>query len=187
MQSGSDRILEAMKRGYTAVEYLERAARIRNAVPELHLTTDIIVGFPGETEEDFQQTMRIVEEVRFDGVFGFMYSPRKFTVAAELEDDVPLEVKKRRLAELFAMTEQHRTARMATYEGRTVQVLVEGPARQTAGREVQLTGRTRTNLPVNFPVENLGFGAWRFVGQLVDVEVERVLPHSLYGKVRMAL
>ena len=185
IQSGSDRILEQMRRGYTAESYLERAERIREACPELHLTTDIIVGFPGETEADFQKTLDLMEAVRFDSLFGFKYSPRKGTAAAKLADDVPEHEKARRLSAVFERANAHREERLAKYQDHVVEVLVEGPSRSALkpGAPPQMTGRTRTNVVVNFPVAERGFGAWRWVGELAQVRVTRVLAHSLYGQI----
>ncbi len=187
IQSGSDRILEAMRRGYTAESYIERADRLRDACPELALSTDIIVGFPGETEADFQKTLDLMERVRFPMVFGFKYSERIGTSAAKLDDDVPDALKKERLARVFEIAEAHRKAWLARYADMVVEVLVEGPSKDSLkpGREPQLTGRTRTNIVVNFPVPSLAAGAWRWIGQRANIQVTRVLPHSLYGEIEL--
>lgn len=187
VQSGSNKVLQSMRRGYTREEYLERVARIRETVPGLHLSTDIITGFAGETEADFERTIELIDEVRFDFVFAFNYSVRQGTSAAKLIDDVPADVKSARLARVFERAEIHRRARLAEYDGRVVEVLVEGPSKQSLrpGAEPQMMGRTRTNVVVNFPVAEVGFGAWRWVGKLAQVEIKRVLPHSLYGEVAL--
>ena len=188
VQSGSDRILELMRRGYTHAEYLERVARIRATNPDLVFATDIIVGFPGETRDDFEQTLQLIDRVRFDTVFGFKYSPRKGTSAARLTDDVSEEEKSSRLAEVFALAETHRTERLQRYLGTVVEVLVEGQSKQRQpGQEVQLTGRTRTNVVVNFPVAgDAAFGTWRWAGQVAQIRVTRAMPHSLFGEVVLA-
>jgi len=187
VQSGSDPVLERMRRGYTAEEYIERARFIRKTAPNLHLTTDIIVGFPGETEEDFAQTLDLMQAVRFDSVYAFKYSQRKGTAAAKVPDDVSEIAKAERLARVFKIAEVHRQERLKKYADQVVEVLVEGPSKKSLGpgREPQMTGRTRTNVVVNFPVADKGFGAWRWVGQLAQVRVTRVLPHSLYGEVAL--
>ena len=185
IQSGSDAVLERMRRGYTAASYIERAGRIRETAPGLHLTTDIIVGFPGETDADFEATLEVMQAVRFDSVFAFKYSPRKGTTAAKVPDDVPLSVKNERLARVFQVAEVHRAERLKAYADQVVDVLVEGPSKKSLqpGQEPQMTGRTRTNVVVNFPVADRGLGAWRWVGQLANVKITKVLPHSLYGEV----
>ncbi len=174
VQSGSDRILAAMKRGYTAMEYKSIVRRLRAVRPDLSLSTDFIVGFPGETEADFEQTMRLVEDVRFDGAFSFVYSARPGTPAANLPDDTPPAEKLARLqrlqARLQALSEEYSAAMVGTRQ----RVLVEGPSRKDAA---ELAGRTANNRVVNFP------GPAALAGKFVDVTIVKALPHSLRGEV----
>src|SRR5690606_14619573 len=145
VQSGSDRLLKRMIRRYSVAEYLERVAAARAAVPGLTLSTDVIVGFPGETAEDFEQTLALVERVGFTGLFGFKYSPRPYTPALKLGDDVPEAEKARRLSGLFALSERLRQAHLSTLVGSVQRVLVEGP-----GRTGGYTGRSECNDIVHF-------------------------------------
>ncbi|MCL6640171.1 MAG: tRNA (N6-isopentenyl adenosine(37)-C2)-methylthiotransferase MiaB [Candidatus Rokubacteria bacterium] len=173
LQSGSDRILARMNRGYTRSRYLELVAELREAVPEVALSTDLIVGFPGETEEDFQATVEAVEQVGFDNVFVFRYSPRPGTPAAAMPDQVPLEVKARRNSRLLEVAGRAAAARSERLRGRVVELLVDGRARKNP---TELAGRTRCNRVVNFE------GDGRVdVGDLVHVRITDVLPHSLRG------
>ncbi len=167
VQSGSDKVLERMRRGYTAEEYLGKLKLLREKVPGVAVTTDIIVGFPGETEEDFEATVRLMEEARFDSAFIFTYSPRPFAAAARWEDDVPKEVKDRRLQRVLALQERMSREESERYIGRTVEVMLEEPG----------MGRTRTNRKAYF--ESNGASA----GTLVQVKVEGIRGHSLLGKV----
>ena len=182
VQSGSDRILEAMRRGYTAADYVERADALRKACPELCLSTDIIVGFPGETDADFEQTLALMDRVRYDAVYAFKYSPRPGTKAAQLDDDVSEAVKSERLARVFELSEAHRQARLAYYTDQVVEVLIEGPAKGARPGRPQMMGRTRTNVIVNINAPNLAVGLMRWTGQLAQVQVTRVSPHSLTGE-----
>ncbi len=172
VQSGSDRVLAAMKRNYTAMEYKSIVRRLREVRPDISLSTDFIVGFPGETEEDFQRTMKLVEDVRFDGAFSFIYSPRPGTPAADLADDTPHAVKLDRLQRLQqrlqALSEEYSAAMVGTRQ----RVLVEGPSRKDA---TELAARTDNNRVVNFP------GPPHLAGRFVDVEIVKALPHSLRG------
>ncbi len=173
-QSGSDRILALMNRGYTRTEYLRRIEWIRSAKREIAVTGDIIVGFPGETERDFQQTMALIEEVEFDGLYIFKYSPRPGTPAARLSDQVPDEVKTERLMRLEQRQREIQLKRWQRYVGRVVEVLVEG---KSAKSEYHWSGHTSENIVVNFEDsrENIE-------GALVKVEITRVNPHSLFGR-----
>jgi tRNA-2-methylthio-N6-dimethylallyladenosine synthase len=144
-QAGSDPVLAAMNRGYTAAQYLERVAALRRAVPDVSITTDLIAGFPGETEQDFDATLDLVEKAGFDAAFTFVYSPRRGTPAAAMASQVPAGVKRDRVQRLIALTQAQALVRRQRFVGRTVEVLVEGHARQ-AGR---LRGRTRQNVTVN--------------------------------------
>lgn len=172
LQSGSDRVLKLMHRMYTRDRFLELVGKLRAVKPGMGITTDIIVGFPGETEEDFQQTMSLVREVGFDNCFVFKYSPRRGTPAAELPDPVPQEEIERRHAELFELINGISAERYEPFVGRTVEVLVEGPSRRNAER---LSGRTRCNKIVVFE------GAPRHVGQLMDIQIVRKGSFTLYG------
>ncbi|HPT61405.1 MAG TPA: tRNA (N6-isopentenyl adenosine(37)-C2)-methylthiotransferase MiaB [Bacillota bacterium] len=175
VQAGSDRILKKMNRRYTREQYLELVAKLRDAVPGIALTTDIIVGFPGETEEDFLQTLDIVEKVRYDSAFTFIYSPRKGTPAAEMPDQVDEEVKKERIYRLIDL--QNRVSGEINQEivGSTVEVLVEGTSKTDPSR---LTGKTRSNKTINFP------GDVGLIGRTVQVEVTAGKLSSLEGKLK---
>ena len=174
VQSGSDRILAAMKRNYTAMEYKSIIRRLRAVRPDISLSTDFIVGFPGETEADFAQTMKLVEDVRFDGSFSFVYSPRPGTPAAELPDDTPQAVKLERLQRLQKRLQELSEEYSRAMVGTRQRVLVEGPSRKDAA---ELAGRTDNNRVVNFP------GHPRLAGQFVDVDIVHAHPHSLRGVV----
>jgi tRNA-2-methylthio-N6-dimethylallyladenosine synthase len=173
VQAGADRILAAMKRGYTVIEYKAIVRRLRAACPGISVSSDFIVGFPGETDADFEATMRLVEEVGFDASFSFLYSRRPGTPAAALPDDTPHDVKLARLQRLQARIEQQAQAISRGMVGRRERVLVEGAAKKDAA---ELAGRTANNRIVNFP------GARELVGRLVDVTVTAALPHSLRGE-----
>ena len=173
VQSGSDRVLRAMKRGHTAAEYLEKIARVRAARPDLSLTTDIIVGFPGETEDDFEDTLALVRAAGFDEAFSFIYSSRPGTPAAALPDDTPAEAKKARLARLQALIAGQSQAYVAGLVGSVQPVLVEGPAKRGQGR---LHGRLGNNRVVNFAASE------QLIGQLVDVKITAVSAHTLRGE-----
>jgi tRNA-2-methylthio-N6-dimethylallyladenosine synthase len=173
VQSGSDRILRAMKRGHTAAEYLEKIGRVRAARPGLSLTTDIIVGFPGETEDDFAATLALVEAAGFDEAYSFIYSARPGTPAAALPDDTPPAVKKERLTRLQALIERQSQAYVESLVGSVQTVLVEGPAKRGQGR---LFGRIGNNRVVNF------LASEQLVGQLVDLKITAVSVHTLRGE-----
>jgi tRNA-2-methylthio-N6-dimethylallyladenosine synthase len=172
-QSGSSRILEGMRRGYTREEYLEKIRRLREAVPEVALSSDFIVGFPGETEEDFAQTMDLVEQVRYDQFFSFMYSPRPHTLAAKLPDDVPPAVKARRLEHLQSRQREISAEQSQKLLGTVQEVLVEGDSRRDSGMD---TGRTRCNRVVNI------LGLKCVPGSLASVHIEDVYANSLLGR-----
>jgi tRNA-2-methylthio-N6-dimethylallyladenosine synthase len=173
VQSGSDRILRAMRRGYTRTEYLEKIAAIQRAKKDYSITGDMIVGFPGETEEDFEQTMSLVAEVGYDGLYIFKYSPRPKTPAAAYTDTVPEEVKTERLLKLQELQDRIQKQRYERYLGKTVEVLVEGVSARSAS---DLSGHTRCQKVVNFPSSSVSLGA------LVQVRVTAVKSHSLYGE-----
>jgi tRNA-2-methylthio-N6-dimethylallyladenosine synthase len=173
VQSGSDRILAAMKRGYTVLEYKSIVRKLRAARPDLSLSTDIIVGFPGETEADFEATMRLVEEMNFDHSFSFVYSPRPGTPAAALHDDTPAEVHKQRLYRLQARINAQAAAISAAMVGTLQRVLIEGPSKRDPN---EMTGRTENHRSVNFPAHA------RLIGQFVEVRITQALPNSLRGE-----
>jgi tRNA-2-methylthio-N6-dimethylallyladenosine synthase len=173
VQSGSDRVLAAMKRGYTALEYRSIARRLRQARPEASLTSDFIVGFPGETGGDFEATLALARDLAFDGSFVFVYSPRPGTPAAELPDATPREEKLERLQRLNAVLEARARAVSAAMVGRVERVLVEGPSRKDAA---ELAGRTGNNRVVNFA------GAPALAGGFAEVRITAALPHSLRGE-----
>ncbi len=174
VQSGSSRVLRAMRRGYDRETYLRKVAFLRDAIPGIALSTDVIVGFPGESEEDFAATLSLLDEVGFDQVFSFVFSPRPGTAAAEMEDPEPRERKVERLARLQERQKQLQLERNRALVGSTVEVLVEGPARRDAA---EWAGRTTTNRVVNFP-GNPGIAPGRFV----HVEITEAGPHSLRGR-----
>jgi len=174
VQSGSDRVLAAMKRGYTALEFKSIVRRLRAVRPDLSLSSDFIVGFPTETDADFESTLRLVDEVGFDGSFSFIYSPRPGTPAAEMQDTTPREVKQARLERLQALLETQAQAVSRSMVGNTERVLVEGPSKK---RPAELAGRTDNNRVVNFA------GDPRLIGHFARVKITAALPHSLRGEV----
>jgi tRNA-2-methylthio-N6-dimethylallyladenosine synthase len=174
VQAGSDRVLAAMKRGYTAMEYKSIVRRLRAARPAISISSDFIVGFPGETEADFEQTMKLAEDMKFDGSFSFVYSRRPGTPAASLHDDTPQQVKLQRLQRLQKLLEDQTFAVSKSMEGTRQRVLVEGVARKDAS---ELMGRTDNNRVVNFP------GDKRLIGHFIDVDITQAMPHSLRGAV----
>jgi len=173
VQSGSDRILALMKRGHTVLEYKQKIRRLRAIRPDLALSSDFIVGFPGESDEDFAQTMKLIDELRFDQSFSFIYSPRPGTPAAALADPVPLAVKKDRLAVLQRRIDSFAAEYLERLVGTTVEVLVEGTSRRSPQ---ELTGRTSDNKTVNFT------GPAEWIGRLVPVTVTQALAHTLRGR-----
>ncbi|MEZ5659693.1 MAG: tRNA (N6-isopentenyl adenosine(37)-C2)-methylthiotransferase MiaB [Burkholderiaceae bacterium] len=173
VQAGSDRILSAMKRGYTALEYKSIVRRLRAACPRVSISSDFIVGFPGETEADFEQTMALIDAVGFDNSFSFVYSERPGTPAAALADDTPREVKLARLQHLQARLAEHAARISQAMVGSRQRVLVEGPARRDPE---QLMGRTENNRIVNFA------GEAQWVGTMIDLTITEALPHSLRGE-----
>ena len=172
LQSGSDRILKIMRRGYTADAFRALVERLREARPGIAITTDIIVGFPGETEEDYDATRALVGHVRFDNAFVFRYSPRQNTPAATMEEQLSEEVKEARNQDLLSLVNEHVAEKLDALVGKDVEILCEGASRHNADR---LTGRTRTNKIVVFE------GAPRHVGQIFDVRIERASSSTLYG------
>jgi tRNA-2-methylthio-N6-dimethylallyladenosine synthase len=174
VQSGSDRVLAAMKRGYTAVEYKSIIRRVKEARPDISIASDFIVGFPGEDEVDFNATMRLIAEVGFDASFSFLYSPRPGTPAASLADNTPHDEKMQRLYRLQDQINSQAAAISAAMVGSLQRVLVEGPSKKDAE---ELMGRTENNRIVNFPAPA------RLIGQFVDVTITQAMPHSLRGEV----
>jgi tRNA-2-methylthio-N6-dimethylallyladenosine synthase len=175
LQSGSSSLLKRMRRTYTRERYLDRVALIREHVPDCAITTDIIVGFPGETEADFQATLQVVEEVGYDAAFTFIYSPRRGTEAAGLPGQVPHEVAVERMARLVEVVQRRALERSHRFIGRTLEVLVEGPSRTDPSR---LRGRSRHNKVVNFE----GFGA---PGELVQVDITATTSQTLTGEMSL--
>ncbi len=175
VQSGSDRILAAMKRGYTALEYKSIVRRLRAVRPDISLSTDIIVGFPGETEEDFNATMDLVEKIGFDTSFSFIYSARPGTPAADLPDDCPKALKLSRLQHLQATIEANATRISQAMVGTVQKVLVEGPSKKNPQ---ELSGRTENNRVVNFSAPH----AQGLAGTIIDLRITHAHPHSLRGE-----
>lgn len=174
MQAGSNKILKLMNRRYTREHYLELTRKMRDRIPGIAITTDIIVGFPGETEEDFEDTLDIVKKVRFDAAFTFMYSPRAGTKAAEFTDQVPLEVKKARLERLNDLQYGIATEINKSLEGTVQEVLVEGPSKTDKDK---LTSRTRTNRIVIFS------GSEDLIGRVINVKISEARTFSLFGEI----
>lgn len=195
VQSGSDRILKKMNRKYTRQHYLERVARLRDICPAIAITSDIIVGFPGESQEDFQATLDLIESVRFDGLFAFIYSDRPNAPAADFSGKLSEGVKKERLQQVLALQEDHTSEKHRTMVGLSVQVLVEGtsklqererqmPMDAPAAKDlVQWTGRTADNKIVNFCLNRSQGGTNQdLTGQIVGVIIEKGMAHSLWGR-----
>jgi tRNA-2-methylthio-N6-dimethylallyladenosine synthase len=174
VQSGSSRILRRMKRLYTREKYLETIQRIREAIPEIHFSTDIIVGFPGETEEDFQQSLSLIEQVRYPSLFAFKYSPRPGTAAPRIGEPVDEDVADERLARLFALHEQIKNQRLQSYRGRVLPVLVEGPSKHDPE---MLSGRTDDNFVVNFVADPS-----TPLGSMLGVRIDQAQHHTLRGE-----
>jgi tRNA-2-methylthio-N6-dimethylallyladenosine synthase len=182
LQSGSDRTLSRMHRGYTAARYLERLAAARAAIPDLAVTTDIIVGFPGETDDDFDRTLAVADEAAFDAAYTFVYSPRPGTEAAEWTHDfVPADVVKERMTRLVAVIERHALVRHAARVGQVEDVLIEGPSKKDAS---QLSGRSRHNKLVHFAAPDTADAAESALrpGSYADVRVVSAAPHFLRGE-----
>jgi tRNA-2-methylthio-N6-dimethylallyladenosine synthase len=180
VQHGSDRILMAMKRGYTAMEYKSTVRKLRAIRPDLVMSSDFIVGFPGETEEDFGKMMKLIDDVGFDISFSFIFSPRPGTPAANLPDETPHVVKLKRLQHLQATIEANVRRISASRQDTVQRILVEGPSRKSSTEVPELMGRTECNRVVNFPA---GPNAVRLVGQMIDVRITDTQPHSLRGEV----
>jgi tRNA-2-methylthio-N6-dimethylallyladenosine synthase len=178
VQSGSTRVLDAMRRRYSRDSYLDLIGQIRAALPDVALSTDMIVGFPGETDADFDETLTLTAAVQYHSMFSFKYSPRPNTLADKrLADDVPEAEKTRRIVALQALQRDIQSALNARLVGQTVDVLVDAGSRR---RETELSGRTGTNVVVNLP----GPAAW--IGRTLPVRVERAGPHSVWGQLTEA-
>jgi len=180
VQHGSDRILMAMKRGYTAMEYKSTVRKLRAIRPDLSMSSDFIVGFPGETEEDFGKMMKLIDDVGYDISFSFIFSPRPGTPAANLPDDTPHAVKLKRLQQLQAALEANVARISASRVGTVQRILVEGPSRKSSLAVPELMGRTECNRVVNFPA---GPNAARLLGQMVDVTITETNGYTLRGEV----
>jgi tRNA-2-methylthio-N6-dimethylallyladenosine synthase len=178
VQAGADRVLAAMKRGYTALEYKSVIRKLRAARPDLSLSSDFIVGFPGETDEDFEKTMKLIDDIGFDTSFSFIYSPRPGTPAVEMDDSTPGEVKVARLARLQKRIEEQAQVISQAMVGSVQRVLVEGRSKKDAN---ELAGRTDNNRVVNFAGGS--GGGVRLIDSFVDVRITKALPHSLRGEI----
>ncbi|HEY6138499.1 MAG TPA: tRNA (N6-isopentenyl adenosine(37)-C2)-methylthiotransferase MiaB [Thermoanaerobaculia bacterium] len=174
VQSGSSRVLRRMKRLYTREKYVETIARIREAIPEMHFSTDVIVGFPGETEEDFAQTLSLIEEIRYGSLFAFKYSPRPGTPSLKLGAPVDDAVASERLTRLFELHERIKRERLESYRGRVLPVLVEGPSRNDPS---MFAGRTDDNFVVNFVA-----GRPPMLGSMLGVRIDQAQHHTLRGE-----
>jgi len=174
VQAGSDRVLAAMKRGYTVLEYKSLVRKLRAARPDISLSSDFIIGFPGETEADFEATMKLIDDLGFDASFSFIYSSRPGTPAADMADDTPQDVKLARLSRLQKRIEEQAAVISASMVGSVQRILVEGPSRKDPN---ELAGRTDNNRIVNFP------GNPRLINNFVDVTIVSALPHSLRGEI----
>jgi tRNA-2-methylthio-N6-dimethylallyladenosine synthase len=173
IQAGSNEVLEAMKRGYTRERYLEKVRKAREKIPGVSISTDLIVGFPGETEKDFLETCRVMEEIQFDGAFIFKYSQRSGTPAAVMENQVLEKVKEERHQRLFQLQEEISLKKNQSFLGQCKEVLAEGEDRKIAGR---LYGRSRDNRIVLFE------GSEQYIGKVIQVRVEHATANALYGK-----
>jgi len=180
VQHGSDRILMAMKRGYTAMEYKSTIRKLRAIRPNMSMSSDFIVGFPGETEDDFKKMMKLITDIGYDTSFSFMFSPRPGTPAAALQDETPHEVKLKRLQHLQAVIEENVAAISASRQDTVQRILVEGPSRKSSPEAPEWMGRTECNRVVNFAA---GPNGDRLVGQMIDVKITQAFPHSLRGEV----
>ena len=175
VQSGSNRVLKRMNRKYTREHYLHIIHRIKDRLPDISITTDVIVGFPGETKQDFDDTISLLNEVQFDQIFSFKYSPRPFTAAAGFDDQIDEETKQERLSAVIELQKEIGLNRLSRFQGRVVEVLVESVNPNTPG---ELTGRTTGNHVVNFE------GPEELVGKKTELLVERACYHSLRGRLR---
>lgn len=175
LQSGSSRILKLMNRGYALEDYLEKAEKLKELIPGIAITTDIIAGFPSETDKDHSMTITALGQIEFDGIFAFKFSPRQGTKAAEMDGKVPEEIKSQRFNEILQIQDSITSRKNKGLEGTVQAVLVEGPSKTDKGK---ITGRTRTNKIVNFE------GNGTLIGRLVNVEIKTAMRHSLEGELR---
>jgi len=175
VQSGADRVLTAMKRGHTAIEYKSKIRKLKEARPGISISSDFIIGFPGETDADFEQTMSLIRDIGFDQSFSFIYSARPGTPAASLEDETPVQVKKERLAKLQKTINEQAAVISETMVGSVQRILVERPS---ARDESEMAGRTENNRVVNFA------GDASLIGKFVDVAITEARPNSLRGEYR---
>jgi tRNA-2-methylthio-N6-dimethylallyladenosine synthase len=174
VQAGSDTVLALMKRGYTVMEYKSIVRRLREKRPGISISTDFIVGFPGETEEDFNRSMKLIEDIQFDGAFSFVYSRRPGTPAASLIDETPQQIKLQRLQKMQKVLEAQSTAISESMVGSVQRVLVEGVSRK---HDAELMARTDNNRVVNFPADK------RLIGQFVDVVITKAMHFTLRGEI----
>jgi len=189
VQSGSNRILKRMNRKYTREQYLDKVAKLRDTCPQIAITSDIIVGFPGETDGDFEQTLELVNTVEYDGLFAFQYSDRPPAPAAKLPDKITGPVKSKRLQILLDLQQKYTKQKNQALVGSTQRILADGLSKKqvsdptdSGGQTLQWTGRTFTNKIVNFSLEELPVHNENLTGRLIDVRIEKALSHSLFGK-----
>jgi tRNA-2-methylthio-N6-dimethylallyladenosine synthase len=189
VQSGSNRILKRMNRKYTREQYLDKVAKLRDTCPQIAITSDMIVGFPGETDGDFEQTLELVKTVEYDGLFAFQYSDRPHAPAAKLPDKISESVKSRRLQILLDLQQQYTKEKNQALVGSTQLILTDGLSKKqvsdptdTDSQTLQWTGRTFTNKIVNFSLDETPICNENLAGSLIDVRIERALSHSLFGK-----
>ena len=189
VQSGSNRILKRMNRKYTREQYLDKVAKLRDTCPQIAITSDMIVGFPGETDGDFEQTLELVKTVEYDGLFAFQYSERPYAPAAKLPDKISESVKSKRLQILLDLQQQYTKEKNQALVGSTQIILTDGLSKKqvsepadTDSQTLQWTGRTFTNKIVNFSLDETPICNENLTGRLIDVRIERALSHSLFGK-----
>jgi tRNA-2-methylthio-N6-dimethylallyladenosine synthase len=189
VQSGSNRILKRMNRRYSREQYLDKVAKLRDTCPQIAITSDIIVGFPGETDGDFEQTLELVKTVEYDGLFAFQYSDRPHAPASKLPDKITESVKNKRLQILLDLQQQYTKQKNQALVGSTQLILTDGLSKKqvadpvdTGGQVLQWTGRTFTNKIVNFSLEELPVYNKSLTGRLIDVRIDKALSHSLFGK-----
>jgi tRNA-2-methylthio-N6-dimethylallyladenosine synthase len=184
-QHGSDVILAAMKRGYTSLQYKSIIRKLRVIRPELRLSTDLIIGFPGESDADHAKTMKLIEDMQFDNSFSFIFSPRPGTPAASLADDTPHDVKHARLLEVQKAINDNTHALSDAFVGKSTRILVEGPSRQSKPDALELMGRTECNRVINFVTSAQGMQ--RLPGQILDIAVTQRLGFSLRGELALQI
>jgi len=184
LQSGSDSVLQRMRRGYTLEKFVALVARLREHQPKIALSTDIIVGFPGETEDDFSRTLDAMNRLQFDSMYVFKYSERPDTAAARLTDDVPPEVKQERLLAVLKLQEEHTRRSLGQFIGNKEAVLFEGTSSRPdlSGQGLQMSGRTDTNFVVNVDIGQYRGNPMDLVGSIIDVEITESRRHSLFGR-----